>query len=172
MFAEVAVVMLNAGCLVSEIEIPKEVFPCFVTFGNDYWETKNPAFTFQQFKKLAKCDRGLLIHYLNEPHLPSTDTLKHFITQATELTMLKADNTQVQRFWVPTSTPCMLYELTQSDLTPILMESFAPLAALKARFIQNFGRLIMKRLQQAKPLLIGPWKFFQKKTNSRKNIKG
>lgn len=41
-----AIVMLNAGCLMSETEIPKEVFPCFVTFGNDYWETKNPAFTF------------------------------------------------------------------------------------------------------------------------------
>jgi hypothetical protein len=119
-----AIVMLNAGCLVSENEIPKEVFPCFVTFGNDYWETKNPEYTFQQFKHLAKCERGLLIHYPNETHLPSTDTLKHFITQATELSMLRADNAQVQRFWVPSSTPCKLFELS-STLKPILTESFS-----------------------------------------------
>jgi len=124
-----AIVVLNAGCLVSSITIPKEVFPCFVTFGKDYWGTSSTSVTFQKFKDLALCDRGILIHYPNETHLPASETLKQFITQASELAMLRADNSQIQHFWVPNSAPCTLYELTRAKLIPILTEAPLPISS-------------------------------------------
>ena len=63
-------VMINAGCLMTNTRIPKEVSPVFITMGNDYFPTRSLAYVADKFKELAEASSGQNIFAPSQSHMP------------------------------------------------------------------------------------------------------
>jgi len=104
-------IAMNAGPMTSETRIPRRAFACFLTFGQDYFNTKSPAFTNDRFQALSSPNRrALMLHLPREAHMPSADALQYVLGRYIELAQQRATASQVQAVMWPVQ-PMIIYEL-------------------------------------------------------------
>ena len=104
-------IAMNAGPMTSNTHIPRRAFACFVTFGQDYFPTKSPAFTNERFQVLSSPNRrALLLHLPREAHMPGADALRFVLGRYMELAQQRATANAVQAVMWPTQ-PMIIYEL-------------------------------------------------------------
>jgi len=106
-------ISMNAGPLTSQTHIPPEVFACFLTFGQDYFPTKNVSFTNDKFQELASPgQRGLLIHLSQESHMPSSKALHRILGRCIKLGQTRATTSEIQEILWP-EQQMIIMQLTQ-----------------------------------------------------------
>jgi hypothetical protein len=101
--------------MTSSTRIPREAFPCFLTLGQDYFPTKDPAYTNDQFQTLAAAGRrGLLLHLHEEAHMPRSKSLRYVLGKYIDLAQKRASRTEIQEILWPVQ-PMLILELRQGS---------------------------------------------------------
>ena len=104
-------IAINAGCLTANVKIPRQAFPCFITCGRDYFRTKSPAYSNDQFQALSVSNRrALLVHLPSEQHMPDADALQYVLGKCIELSQERASAKEVQDHLWP-KQPMLILEL-------------------------------------------------------------
>ena len=65
--------IINGGCLTTNTEIPREVYPVFLTMEHDYFKTNNVQYVHDKFQDLSRAHFGLQIHIHGQSHMPTLD---------------------------------------------------------------------------------------------------
>ncbi len=94
-------IAMNAGPMTSQTLIPPQAFACFLTFGQDYFQTKKINFTNEKFQELASGQRGLLIHLPQESHMPSAKALHRVLSRYIQLGQIRATKKDIQEILWP-----------------------------------------------------------------------
>jgi hypothetical protein len=81
-------IIINAGCLTTYTQIPKEVIPIFITMGNDYFTTVNSIEKVETlFNSLIQTpnQKGMCIHLPKESHMPRLkNELQHLLLYSSQ----------------------------------------------------------------------------------------
>ena len=106
-------ISMNAGPMTSQTPIPPQAFACFLTFGQDYFQTSQNKFTVEKFQELASSgQRGLLIHLANETHMPTSRALHAVLSHYIQIGQSRATTKDIQRIlWKEQSM--IILQLTQ-----------------------------------------------------------
>lgn len=113
-------VAMNGGPMTSNTSIPREAFPCFMTFGRDYFPTKDVEFTDEQFQVHGN-QRGLLMHLPEEAHMPRGKSLRYVLGRYIELAQKRAKANDVQEILWPVQ-PMLILQLVKGRAPEELWE--------------------------------------------------
>jgi len=104
-------VAINAGPLTSNTRIWSECFPCFISCGRDFFNTKSVDFCLRKFNELADVpsQRGLLVHLPYEAHMPKAETLMFLFPIVLKSAIFHSTRTQIQALLWPPDT--VVYEM-------------------------------------------------------------
>jgi len=115
-------IAMNAGPMTSRTDLPRDCFACFVTFGKDYFSTKDPTFTNAAFQDLASTEeRGILVHLPKEAHMPRASALSQVLGRIIKVGQERSTSQEVQSIFWP-EQQMTIFELTQGHAPKILWE--------------------------------------------------
>lgn len=86
-------IIINAGCLLTNTRIPRDVSPLFITMGKDYFpHVKNIADTEILYSRLSEGQSKTIVHLHNELHMPKfTDELLNIFTWCLDYLLNKCE---------------------------------------------------------------------------------
>ncbi len=96
-------IAMNGGPLTSNTPLSSLCSPCFLTFDQDYFPTHDTSFSLRKYDELAeqKGQRALLVHVMDEAHMPRASTLFPILTQLIPLVIHKAGQKRIQALMWP-----------------------------------------------------------------------